>query len=165
MTITTVTTTNHIDGIRARFEITLTDGRTIQYGPRHYVDSIAASADISQIESEVESFISDTDAEEAETDNVGIQAHNTASLITVARQYIKRSMAEEDPYTAYARLKTFLDYKTAQGWTNAQVKSNLSLTDAQWDLIANRWTYLNTNSTTLLDYETVRDGDIYRLEL
>ena len=98
-------------------------------------------------------------------DDSEIGISGNATLKQVARAWLKSAMQEEDPYESHRKLRKFIEFKNTLGWTLAQVKNHLELTDEQYDLISNRYSYLHPSEATLELYNTIRISDEHRLEL
>jgi len=156
--------TNHLPHVRVKYKTTLDDGRSIVSASIRSANATAAAAYIPTIQAILVSQMEDIDADEV-IDVLGtVGSNKTASAKKVAKRYLKRAM-QSNSLEAYEKLNAFNDYRIAQGWTPAQVKAQLNLTNAQFNDIISRFTYLNSNSTKLDDYKVVIDGDVWRLEL
>jgi hypothetical protein len=153
----------HTGKFRGRFKYTFDDGREVF---RRHInldnDTTAATTAMGDLADSAFKEIERIDLNEAIEQDLPIAAYKEASLLKVARQYIKKAMAEDDPYVSYLKLKKANDYIIAQGWTNAQVKSQLNLTEAQWSAIKDRYLYLSGNSANLVSHDTIKAGDTIR---
>ena len=147
----------HGSGFRARFVITLADGREIHRGPVPVADQAAADARAITLEADVILSIIERDTEEAVDADNEIVVHRSATAKQVARQFLKRAFLTTDPIKSYLRLKKFNDYRIAQGWTVAQTKAQLNISDAQWSRLVAKWTYLSdaTRLQTMQDYNLI----------
>ena len=164
-TITTIhSLTHHLPHVRVKYKTLLDDGRSIVGGTIRLADTTAANDYIPTAQAFLVSQIEDIDADELIDQLAIVGSNKTASAKKVAKRYLKRAM-QSNSLEAYEKLNAFNDYRVAQGWTPAQVRNQLNLTNAQFNAIISRFTYLNSNSTKLEDYQTVIDGDVWRLEL
>lgn len=151
--------TPHLDRFRVRLKYTFTDGRIINIGPFFVQSQNDAEQVLIDRESNVLSSMQDTDAESAVDNDLDINQSGEASNKQVARQYLKRAMQNEDPNIAYLKLKKAQDYFILQGWSDAQIKSNLNITDIQWSTIVIRYQYLCNNLTAMQDFQDVLSSD------
>jgi len=74
-----------------------------------------------------------------------------------ARTYILSAVMEE-PAIAYRRIKRFRDYVQANGWTPEQARAQVEITEGDWLRMTTLFTYLNSNTQLLQDYETFFQG-------
>lgn len=102
----------------------------------------------------------ESDAEAAEEGGDNIEATGEAGLNQIARQYLKRAMNEVDPYISLIKLKRANNKFTELGWTNGQIKSELGLTDNQWNLIKARYQYLGGVEAILIAYQDVINSEV-----
>tara|TARA_R110000737_G_scaffold161242_1_gene189096 strand:+ start:538 stop:1029 length:492 start_codon:yes stop_codon:yes gene_type:complete len=147
----------HGSGYRARFIITLADGREIHRGPIPVANQAAADARAITLEADVIVSIIERDTEEAVDRDNAIVVYRSATAKQIARQFLKRAFLTNDPIKSYRRLKKFNDYRTARGWTVAQTKSQLNINDAQWSRLVAKWVYLSdaTRLQTMQDYNLI----------
>ena len=156
--------TLHRGGNRAVAEYTFASGHTERKRISNAgIDEAAALVKATNIVSGAEDSVANLDAEKAEYNNLPIEdPAGESTLQQRARQYLKRAMAEDNPIIAFSKLDRFNTFRTNQGWTVAQVKAQLNLTDPQWAAISARYGYLDVNKLTLINYQAVVDGDTIR---
>jgi hypothetical protein len=135
------------------------DGREIIIGPLHVADQASADQKLIDLEPDVLISAQEADAQLAVDNDSVIDQSGEASNKQVARQYLKIAMSETDLYRAYQKLKKANDFIDVQGWSNAQVKSNLSITDDQWSAIVARYQYLSLNAADIQNYHTLTLND------
>lgn len=150
----------HAGEFRIRLKYTFDDGRVFKYGPFHVVNE--AEAEVRLLAQEP-IMLADVQAQDAATvadaDGTITGTTGQATEEQVAWDYLKKAMRTEDPYHAYRKLKKAQDHFTAKGWSAAQIKANLGITNAQWSVIVTRWQYLNGDTATLQAYESIRASD------
>lgn len=155
----TLSLSKHRNGARAHFRYVFDTGHEIILGPI-FLDS-AASATTKRAELEADAIRiavrRDTSAATENFDDVS--ARGEATIQDVAKRYIWKAMADNISWSAYRKLKKFYDYALIQGWTPSQIKSQLGITDDEWQSISTRWQYLSTNSAALDAYRIIESGD------
>jgi len=138
-------------GFKVRFMFTLDDGRKETAGPFNIPTIVAAEAMMTGMVSYIESHVEEMDAGETVSNDSPISSKADA------KQYLRQAMSEEDIIVAYKMLKKANDHITSKGWTNAQVKAQLNLTDDQWTAIVERYQYLNFHLPTILAFDALED--------
>lgn len=155
----TIETTQHRSGARARYRYTFDNGRVVNLGPCFLqslddVESIRIS-----LESKALSIAKRKDAEPILRSDSSVSAIGEATKRDVARQFLEKAMKETDTSKAYLKLKRFNEFRVSEGYTVAQVKAALNITDSQWDKIIARWTHLNGNSSAIEAYIAIAGND------
>jgi hypothetical protein len=148
---------------RGRFKYTFSDGRVVF--KRHINmanDTTEPAIQLDNLEASAVAEISRVDSTEAVFNDEPIVVYKEATAKQIAKEYLRNAMREEDSALAYKKLKKADDYITANGWTPAQVKAQLGLTDKQWTAVKDRFQYLSTSAVDLNSYETIHDGDSIR---
>lgn len=154
------TTTEHRDGLRARYVCTLTDGHVSEPSPSGgLADEAAVLTKQAEVEAEVIESAQERDAVKTEYEDGDISDSGEASQVQVARQYLRRAMGEEDPLLALRKLEKVQSFFAAEGWTPAQIRTRLNITSRQWTEITTRLSYLKANEQVLIDYKAVLAGD------
>lgn len=155
----------HSGRLRIRCTYFFSDGRESTLGPMYVANQLAADTKLIALEPEVLASIQNQDAEDSERNDLAIEdSAGESTLKQRAIQYLKRAMSEDDPFIAFSKLDRFNTFRTNQGWTVAQVKAQLNLTDDQWNKIITRYSYLQANEQALINYNLIVDGDTVRGE-
>lgn len=115
---------------------------------------------------DLESSITQSDAQEASESDGEVVANDNATIEDVAYAYLKKAYSLPDPYESYLKFDKFNNYRVSKGWSTSQVVAGLAsvgLTQEEWDLILARYTYLSNAQrvTAMQDYQAVKAGDIW----
>ena len=153
------TISGHGSRFRARFSYVFADGVVLTTGPHNVESDAAADALMLANEPKVEAHKSAMEAEATVANDGTIEDKNDATREHIARDYLKKGMREKDPYHAYFKLKKPIEWLQAQGWSPAQIKLRLLITDEQWDAINARYAYLQLDPQTMQGYESIREND------
>lgn len=154
------TTTNHRDGLGARFQYTFDDGAKTERGPRRgFADENEVIAKRTELEASVIRRKRQKDVRKIILKDGAIRDSGEATKAQVAMEYIDRAMGEEDPLIALIKLDKAQAFFTAEGWTPARIRARLEITTERWSEITTRLTYLKANEQTLIDYKAVLAGD------
>jgi len=144
--------THHRKRIRVRAEFTFDDGSKVRTGP-----------DVLESESEIEAHLDSKEPRlvekkanrEAEED---VRQDRQAKAKNV-KEFLRSAMEEKDPAIALRQINKAQAFFADNGWTPAQIKSRLNISDDQWSGIIARRNHLNSNAQTLIDYQAVLAGD------
>ncbi len=152
----------HSQRLRIRLAYTFDGGRVITRGPMFVADQAAADARLLALEPDVLASVQAQDAEAVELSDSSITDTAEASRQQIARQYLHRAMQEDDPYIALNKIRKAQTFFQAQGWTVSQIKLQLNISDALWDKITARYSYLQSVEQTLIDYQAILVDDTER---
>ena len=141
----------HGSGFRARFVITLADGRVIHRGPIPVANQAAADAKAITLEADVIVATSKSDAEEAVSQGI-ITAYKTASINQISYATLQTAYMETEYYRAYALMKDVAPDLMALGYTNEQYASAFNSTVEDVANIKAFWVILDANSAVLQSY-------------
>jgi len=156
--------TLHAGGNRAHVKYTFASGLVRQRPLRNAgIDKASALTFAQSLIPEAEERQQERDAENAYHSDQLIETDAGESTMQQrAIAYLENAMREDDSIIAYHKLKRFNDFRTNQGWTVAQIKAQLNITDNQWDTMTTRYTLLDSNSANITAFEALRDADIVR---
>ena len=139
---------------RARYRFTF-DNQVIEIGPVFVGDEVEANAKLSELEPQA--------IEQAKKRDAGrlseIVDSGETSKVDVARMFLRQAMSEPEPYIAYRKLKRFNEFRISQGYTVAQVKNAMKITDKQWQKITARWRHFNQNAAAIEAYQNIVSDD------
>jgi len=151
--------TGHGERFRMRCQYVFDDDRVVDRYAGHVNSPAEADQLLIDLEPQVLAAEQARDSEEAERNDRDITARGQASLRQIARQYLRRAMEEPDPFISLKKLQRVNTFFTAQGWSQAQIKSRLDLTDTQWSKMVSKFIYLTSKEQILIDHQAVLRGE------
>ena len=152
--------TPHSGRLKVKFRYTFTDDHIEQAGPLFVADQAAAEAKLLSTEAHILKRVQDRHARNAVDNDRDVAVSGEASLKQVAKQYLIAFMQEQDRVIALRHIKKIMQFITVQGWTAAQVKGQLNITDEQWTRIVARRDYLLANEQLIADSANLESGDL-----
>ena len=147
----THTLSAHGSGYRARYRVTIGDGRVFNIGPVGVSDDAEALARSAGIEAKVIASTMTNDAEEAVASGI-TTAYRTASTALIQYTTLRIAYSEPEYYQAYAVMKDVAPDLMALGYTNEQYAAAFNSTVEDVANIKSLWQILDANSTTLQAY-------------
>jgi hypothetical protein len=151
------TLTAHSSGYRARYSITIDDGRVFSVGPVTVQDNSEAMQRSSGIEANVITSTITQDAEEAVRSGIKT-AHKTATLQLVQYTTLRLAYNEPEYYKAYQIMKDVAPELMALEYTNEQYAEAFNSTVEDVINIKSLWQILDANSDTLQSYIDFMDA-------
>jgi len=160
MTLATILNfTRHVGGNRAIAQFTLDSSELVDKRISNAgADEAAALTKAISMISDVDLSIQQRDAERAEAENTDIADSGTATKKQVAIQYIKSFVEERNSIISLKKIRKIVSFITNEGWSAAQVKAQLNITDAQWTVITTKRDYLLANQDAIDTFEIVQNG-------
>jgi len=158
-TVTNINFTKHVGGNRASAIFLLDSGEPVDRRIRNAGNNEAAAlAKANEMITDVDLSIQQRDAERAGNENADIAASGTATKKQVAIRRIKSFVEEKNPIAALRKIRKIVSFIVAEGWTAAQIKTQLNITSAQWSVITAKRDYLLANQVTIDAFEVVQNG-------